>query len=448
MDHERTIIACGAVAIEDDKIIDVGKTSDLMKNHKAKKVIDARNMVVLPGLIDTHIHVYQNFLKGMSDDLPLEPWIEKVLIPFGEIMVEEFRAGKDDVGYFSMLMAGLEMIKSGTTTFASIDTLHRKMGQAIEESGLRGFYGMQVSDINSPSWALSRREQWRGVEDITRRWHNKSNGRIRCMMAPTWIPICSDECYRESRDFAGTHDMRLHTHIGETKAEVEYTMKLFEKRPVRYLHDIGFLGPDVHAAHCIWLDDHDLDLMAEHDVKVSHNPESNMKLASGVMPMGKMLQRGMTIALAADGCASNDNLDMIEQMRAAAYIQKLVNLDATSMSARKALEMSTINGAKALGMDGEIGSIEIDKKADITMIDMMKPHLQPINDVIMDLVYCAWGSDVDTVIVDGKILMEKRRVRTINEKETLKRCIALDKRVKRRIRELNSAKKPVPKEKE
>jgi 5-methylthioadenosine/S-adenosylhomocysteine deaminase len=436
MNTKRRVIPRGAVVIEDDEIVAVGKTADIEKDYRARKVIDAKNMVVLPGFIDAHIHVYQNFLKGSSDDLPLEPWIEEVLVPFGELMVEDYQFGKYDIGYYSMLISGLEMIKSGTTTFASIDTLHKRMAAGIEETGLRGFYGIQVTDANLPSYAFSSEVQWKGVADITREWHNKAKGRVKCMIAPTWIPICSEKCYRRSRSFAEDHGLRLHTHIGETKAEADYTEKNFGKRPVEYLHEIGFLGPDLHAAHCIWLDDQDLDIMAEHDVKIAHNPESNMKLASGVMPLKKMLERKLTIGLAADGCASNDNLDMFEQMRGAAYIQKLANLDAACMSAERALEMATINGAKVLGAEGEIGSIEVGKKADIVLVDMMKPHLQPVNHIAMNLVYAAWGSDIDTTIVNGEILMDRRRLKTLDEKKILRRCLALDLRIKKRMREL------------
>jgi 5-methylthioadenosine/S-adenosylhomocysteine deaminase len=242
------------------------------------------------------------------------------------------------------------------------------------------------------------------------------------MVGPSAPFCCTKELLLLCREFASENGLWLNTHLSETQYEVDFVRKETGKRPTEFLHDIGFLGPKFLAVHCVWVDEGEIRLLKDNDVKVSHNPESNMKLGSGVAPVPEMLRQGITVAVATDGCGSNDNLDMFEAMRAAALMHKLSTLNPKIISAQKVMEMATIDAARAIGEANELGSIEVGKKADLALIDLEKPHLQPLHDVVRTLVYCANGADIATVIIDGKIVYERRRLRTVNEEKVMQRA--------------------------
>ena len=410
------IIKNGAVAIEGDKILDVGNSERLKKEYKTDIVVEASGMAVLPGLINTHVHLYQNLLKGLNDDSALVEWLKRTLYPLRHVESKKVMSGDFRVGYYGALMACLEMIRSGTTCFVSMDEPNPWICRAIEETGIRGFYGITLRDRWTPKDAmLPIEKQLEIATETIRKWHGSEGGRIKCMIAPTTPFACSEELLLESEKMSDKFGLRLSIHISETPYEVKLVKKEKGRRPVEFLDKINFLSPKVLAAHCIWVSEKEIKILKEREVKVSHNPESNMKLGSGVAPIPRMLKEGITVSLATDGAASNDNLDMFEAIRTSALLHKLASQDPSVISAEKVMQMATIDAARAIGEENRIGSIEAGKKADLILINLKKPHLQPIHDVVKTLVYCANGSDVEMTIVDGKIILKNGRILGVNE---------------------------------
>lgn len=432
MDAHRRILRNGAVAIDDGIIVDVGDTDSLRKGHQAKEVVDANRMVVLPGLINTHVHLYQNLLKGLGDDTALVDWCQATLFPLCRAMHKDSLVHNYEIGYYGALMAILEMIKSGTTCFVGMDGLNPLICKAMEETGIRGFHSLELADRWIPEdLTVPARDQIKLARAIVKKWHGAQNGRIRCMVGPSAPFCCTKELLQSAGEFASENGLWLNTHLSETQYEVDFIRKETGKRPTEFLQDIGLLGPKLLAVHCVWVDKEEIRILKDNDVKVSHNPESNMKLGSGVAPVTEMLRQGITVAVATDGCGSNDNLDMFEAMRTAALLHKLSSLDPKIISAQKVLEMSTIEAARAIGQETELGSIEVGKKADLVLINMNKPHLQPLHDVIRTLVYCANGADVDSVIIDGKMVYDRGRILTVNEENIIQRAGELTQRALR-----------------
>ena len=423
MDARRRVLKNGAVAIEDGIIVDVGDTDSLRKRHQAKEVVDASKMAVLPGLINTHVHLYQNLLKGLGDDTSLVDWCQATLFPLCRVMHRDSLAHNYDIGYYGALMATLEMIKSGTTCFVGMDGLNPMICKAMEETGIRGFHSLELADRWIPEdLTVPAQDQMKLAQGIVKKWHGAQNGRIKCMVGPSAPFCCTKELLQSAGEFASENGLWLNTHLSETQYEVDFIRKETGRRPTEFLHDIGLLGPKLLAVHCVWVDNGEIRLLKDNDVKVSHNPESNMKLGSGVAPVTEMLRQGITVAVATDGCGSNDNLDMFEAMRTAALLHKLSALDPKIISAQKVLEMSTIEAARAIGEESELGSIEVGKKADLVLINMDKPHLQPLHDIVRTLVYCANGADVDSVIIDGKKVYDRGRIPTVNEESIIQRA--------------------------
>lgn len=414
MNKERKIIKNGYIAIEKDKIIDIGEERNC-KGYHADKILDAKNKVVLPGLINTHVHLYQNFLKGMPEDLPLVEWCNKVLYPF-------CRTQHPGIAYYSNLIGIIELIKSGSTCVLNNDRIDLKIPKAAEDAGIRCIYAPTLADKWVPEDLIKPdREVEKLIHKIFEKWHRKE-GRIRCMLGPSAPFCCSEELLEKVARWSMKFDAGIHMHIAETKYEVEFSKKNFKSRPLEYVDSLGLLDiGNFIAVHCVWLSKKEIDLAKKRNVKVSHCPKSNMKLGSGVAPIPEILKKGITVGLATDGAASNDLLDMFEEMRAAALIHKVSKLDPSVISSYQVLEMATIGGAKTVGMEKLIGSIEIGKKADIIIVDLLKSHIQPLHDLVNSLVYCAKGSDVETSIIDGEIVMENRRLSRIDEKEVLMR---------------------------
>jgi 5-methylthioadenosine/S-adenosylhomocysteine deaminase len=423
MDPRRRILSDSAVAIEDGRIVDVGDTELLRKKHQAKEVVDASHMAVLPGFINTHVHLYQNLLKGLGDDTALVDWCNATLFPLCRVMHDDSSVHNYDIGYHGALMAMLEMIRSGTTCFVGMDGLNPLICKAMEQTGIRGFHSFELADrwIPKDFQTASPEEQLRSAKNIVKEWHGAQNGRIKCMVGPSAPFCCTKELLVMSREFAFENGLWLNTHLSETQYEVDVIRKETGKRPTEFLHDIGILGPKFLAVHCVWVNEGEINLLRENGVKVSHNPESNMKLGSGVAPVPEMLREGITVAVATDGCGSNDNLDMFEAMRTAALMHKLSTLNPKVISAQKVLEMATVDAARAIGEERELGSIEVGKRADLVLVDLDKPHLQPLHDLVRTLVYCANGADVETVIIDGKMVYERGQIKTVNEEKVIQR---------------------------
>lgn len=405
MDAQRRILERGSVAIKGDKITAVGKDVQ----ERADTVIDARGKAVLPGLINAHTHLSMTLLRGVADDMPLMEWLETKIWP-----IEKNLTAQDS--YLGALLGCLEMIKSGTTCFADQYFFMQDVARAVEEAGLRAMLSYGIIEMDDPK---RRESELRAGEKLVKTCQGAAGGRIQTMFGPHAAYTCSPECLIQVKELAKKYKVGIHTHISETQDEVDKITKKYGKRPVEHLDSIGFLGPEVLAAHCIWLTEKEIAVIRKQGVKPVHNPVSNMKTASGVAPVPEMLAAGIPVALGTDGAASNNSLDMFSEMKFAALLSKAHKLDPTALPAQVVLEMATINGAITLGLQDKIGSLEVGKKADIVMVDMKKPHLAPLHNVISHLVYSAVGGDVDTVVVDGKVLMRERRVLTLDEVKVL-----------------------------
>jgi 5-methylthioadenosine/S-adenosylhomocysteine deaminase len=385
------------ILIMDDKIVSIdGK-------DKSDFVIDASNKVVMPGLINSHTHLAMTLLRGYGDDMHLMEWLEKKIWPIESKMTSE------DC-YIGSLLGCLESIRFGVTTFSDMYYFLDETAKACLESGVRGVLSWAILDE-----AFTTQK---GIPlDNAKNFIEKYSGYelVKPSLGPHSIYTCSKETLIKTKELSDKYNSLMHMHVSETKDEVETSIKKFGKRPVEFLNEIGFLSPKLTAAHCVHLSEKEIEMIKENNVKVLHCPISNLKLASGIAPIPEMLKKEITIGLGTDSSASNNNLDVFEEMKTAALIHKGFKNNATLVSAKQALDMATKNGGLALGLD--VGAIEVGKKADLILIDLKKPHLQPIHSIISNLVYSTKGSDVDTVICNGKILMENRKVLTLNEEE-------------------------------
>ena len=423
MSERYGIIRDGSVCVEGKKITAVGPSRKVVERCPADVVIDARGMAVLPGLINTHSHLYQSLLRGRADTAPLVEWCEEVLYPFCRMLLEDATRGDEELAYYGTLLSCDEALKSGTTTIVGMEGVIQgpAVVRALVDAGIRGVYALTLAnewirrDIILPTtWSLRR------AESLIAGYRGAGDGRVGFMLAPSTPFCCSRDLLEESAGLARRNGAGIHIHVAETKYEVGSIMERFGMGPLEYLNSLGLL--DIHpfvAVHCVWLSGPELKLLKEKGAGASHNPESNMKLASGVAPVREMLDLGIPVGLATDGPASNDNLDMIEEMRSAALLHKVSSLDASSISAWDVLRMATILGARALGMEEVVGSLEPGKRADIVMLNLMRPHIQPLTDVVKAIVYCARGSDVDTVMVDGRVVVRGGRLTSLDERELL-----------------------------
>ena len=313
-------------------------------------------------------------------------------------------------------MACAEMIRSGTTTFADGYFFEEQVARAVSQSGMRALLGEGILDFPTPD-SPSPVESLKKVEGFIQTYPD--SGLIHPALFPHSAYACAPELLKKCRSLADRYGVPLIIHLSETQNEVKEVSKKYGQRPVDHLETLGLLSSDLIACHCVWLTEKEMDLLARRGVKVVHNPESNMKLASGVAPIPELLARGVTVGLGTDGCASNNNLDLFQEMDFAAKLQKVHRLDPTVMPANVVLEMATLGGAKVLGMEEVIGSLEVGKRADIIVLDLNRPHLQPVYNLPSQLVYSAVGADVRDVIIDGKRVMENRKLLTLDEGEVL-----------------------------
>ncbi|MEM2896031.1 MAG: amidohydrolase [Halobacteria archaeon] len=404
------VIRNGAIIIENDKIVDLGSSEFIRKSHSWDVMIDAREKVVLPGFINAHTHTPYTILRGLSEDLPLEKWLERLGDLKSMLTEEDF--------LLSIKLACLEMIKSGITCF--VDSMLWPTGyfytdamlKVMEDSGIRSVVANEVSDEAGDS-----RECIDRSISMIKKWHRKGN--ILCMLAPHSTYKCSPQCLRQMRRLANSYGVRITIHLAETVHEVKSIKEKFGKSPIRLAYECEILGSDLLAAHCVWLSKEDVELLKEFDVKVVHNPVSNMKLGSGTAPITKLLDEGIVVALGTDSVVSNNRIDMIQEMKIASILQKVYNLNASLVPAEQALRMATINGAWAIGLEKEVGSLEVGKKADIIVINMKGPHTTPSYTPITCLIYSSTACDVETVIANGRLLMEDRKVKTMDETEVL-----------------------------
>ena len=408
-DKEKKIIRNGAVAIRQDTIIATGIAADLQAQYPDTAVLAAEHGLILPGLVNTHTHAAMSYLRGLADDIPLMQWLKEYIFP-----VEAKLTGK--VVYQATLLSLAEMIKSGTTSFCDMYLFAKDVASAAEKSGMRAWVGEVFYDFPSPNYG-DVASGFRYVEDLFA--HYANHPLIKVTLAPHAVYTCSPGLLRNLKNTADRYGALYIIHLAENKEEVESVKKQYGASPVMHLENLGLLQSNVVADHCVMVTDKEIKILAQRGVKVVHCPESNMKLASGIAPVPAMLAANLTVGLGTDGSASNDNVDMFGEMNSAAKLHKVNTLDSTALPAETVLEMATMGGARVLSAVNEIGSLEPGKKADLIVLDMNQPHLTPLFNIPSHMVYGARGADVVHSVVNGRIVMENRRLTTLDEEEIL-----------------------------
>jgi 5-methylthioadenosine/S-adenosylhomocysteine deaminase len=406
MDKDHRIIQDAGIAVEHGRIVAVGSSADIVRMYSAPTRVDATGKIIIPGLINGHTHIPMTLFRGLADDLDLQEWLTKYIFPAeAKNVTEEFvRAGT---------RLGLaEMIRGGTTTYCDMYYFEDAIADETAKAGVRGVLGETVIDFPVAD-NKTNAEAMAYVERFVKKW--QGNELIVPAIAPHAPYTVSEEHLKAIRAFSDRTGAPIVTHISETKREVDDSLKAKGASPVDYLSRIGFLNDRVIAAHMVWPNPGEIQILKRDGVGVVHNPQSNMKLASGVAPVPKMMAEGLRVGLGTDGAASNNDLSMWEEMDTAAKLHKLISGDPKVMSAEQAFELATIGGARALHMEKEIGSIEKGKRADIVLVNRDALNQIPLYNVYSDLVYATKASDVETVIINGRVVMRDRRLLTLDE---------------------------------
>jgi len=421
LDAEGRVIPDGAVAIDHDVIAEVGSADVLSRKYEASSRIDARGQIVLPGLINAHTHAPMVLFRGLADDLALEDWLQKDIFP------AEAKTVSPDFVRIGTRLAALEMIESGTTTFADMYYFEDDIAHAVHEAGLRAVLGQSVirfpvPDAPTPADALTR------AEAFIQKW--KDDPLITPAVAPHAPQTVEAATLQAARALANRYAVPLLIHLAETRDEVKTIEAAHQLSPAAYLDSLGIWNGRSLAAHAVWIGDRDMAMLAGKRVGLAHNPASNMKLASGIASVPAWLSHGIRAGLGTDGAASSNDLDMFEAMRLAALLQKVASHDPRSLPARTALELATRRGADALGLGDAIGSLEEGKQADVITVAMDGARQTPMFDPISHLVYVCHGDDVRTTIVAGRVLMRDRRVLTLDRMEVLRDARAMAERVR------------------
>jgi len=418
MDSQERIIPDGLLAISNGtiRIIEKGNKGSI----QAEKELDAEGGLILPGLINGHTHAAMTLFRGLADDLPLMTWLNNYIFP-----VE----GKMDANFVRVgtLLACAEMILSGTTTFCDMYLFEEEVARASKKAGMRSLVGEVLYDFPSPNYGTLDRG-FTYTEALIQRW--REDPLVNIAVEPHSLFTCGTELLLKANELALTHGVPLIIHVAETREELHEIKNRSGKTLGRYLQDLGLLGPHLILDHCVHVSKDEIALLAEHAVSVVHNPESNMKLASGIAPVPEMLAKGITVALGTDGCASNNNLDLFGEMDMAAKLHKVSKLDPTALDAQTVIRMATIDGAKALGLEKITGSLEVGKRADVIVVDCNKPHLTPMYNPYSHLVYAATGHDVKHSIIDGKVVMENRKLLTLDVKDIMEQSKEKSKKVR------------------
>ncbi len=421
LDESDRMIPDGLVAIRGGKILALGETKALAPHYQGKKVIDANNGIVMPGLINAHTHAAMTCFRGIADDMELLDWLNNYIFP------AEAKHVDPELAYWGSLLACAEMIKSGTTTFCDMYIFEEETARAAKEAGVRCLIGEVLFDFPSPN-AKSPAEGLTYTRRLIEKW--AGDPLVNIVVEPHALYTCSKSLLLEAKALAGEYGVPLAMHLLESQGEIQLLNDKLGMKASHYLRALQLLDPSFIAFHGVYLDDEDMDIFADYGCKVVHNPESNMKLASGMAPVADMIRKGIPVGLGTDGCASNNNLDMFQEMDSAAKLGKLARLDPTAMSAGTVLRMATCRGAEVLGIGHRIGSLKPGMEADLIVIDTNKPHLTPMYHAYSHLVYAANGSDVDTVLIHGQIVMEKRRLTTINEENIMTEVSRIAERIK------------------
>ena len=429
MNSSREVIEDGAVAVEGTTIVAVGPRRELERAHPAARTIEAAGSAIIPGLVNAHTHTFQNLYKGLGDDMPVLEWIVRMIFPLSaHLGREEAAAGAE--------LACLEMIRSGVTCFTDSFYIHRDpeavlaVAGAVERSGLRAVIARAAMDQGEiPAIFKEETSQAiRAAEEAMQAWNPRSE-RVQICPEALFTLFASPELVHGLRDLARRHRTRFHMHAGESIVEAREIRERHGRSVFGYLDSIEALGSDVLVFHAVWCTQSDTALLAERRTAVSHNPVSNQYLASGIAPVTDWLQRGVTVGLGTDGAASNNTQDMFETMKSAVLLQKVARLDARALTAETALELATLGGARALGLDDRIGSLEPGKRADLAVVSLEDVNAIPSLKPVSSLVYTCRPSDVTHVVVDGRIVLDDGEVQTMDEREILIRGRAVARRM-------------------
>ncbi|HEY9402554.1 MAG TPA: 5'-deoxyadenosine deaminase [Pyrinomonadaceae bacterium] len=404
-------IVKGDVLIRDGRIVSIGETTE-----GADEVIDARGAAVLPGFVQTHIHLCQTLFRGAADDLPLIDWLKRRVWPM--------EAAHTPASVRASARLGIaEMIKGGTTSALTMETVNHtsEVFRVVEKSGFRATVGKCMMDAGDdvPAELFERTDDSiRESLALLEEWHGRAGGRIRACFAPRFAVSCTRALLAEVARLSRERGVLVHTHASENRTEIEMVERATGMRNIEYLSTLGLAAPHIALAHCVHLNAAELDILARTGTHVLHCPSSNLKLGSGVAPITDMLARGISVSLGADGAPCNNRLDMFTEMRTAALLQKVAH-GADALPARRVLQMATIDGARALGLDSETGTLEVGKRADCIVVALDRLHLTPCPDIVSAVVYAAQSTDVRTVVIDGRIVMRERELTTLDESEVI-----------------------------
>jgi 5-methylthioadenosine/S-adenosylhomocysteine deaminase len=420
MDPSLRILDDGAIVVRGQRILDIGSSREMGNRYEARRLISAKGKIILPGLVNTHNHAPMVLFRGIADDLNLAVWLQDYIFP-----AEAKNVTKDFVEWGTAL-ACLEMIRSGTTAYADMYYFEDQIAEITEHAGMRGVLGETILQYPAPD-NKSPEEGLAYTEAFIKRW--KGNPLIVPAVAPHAPYTNTAESLKACKSLADKYGVPMMIHVSETQDEVKQIREKYGVSPVKWLENLHALGPNVLLNHGVWLSEEDLAIVRKYGVSISHNPESNMKLASGVAPVLRMLALGINVGLGTDGAASNNNLDMFEAMDFAAKLHKLTAMDPSVLPASRVLEMATLGGAMALHMDQDIGSLAKGKMADLILIETDLAHVQPLYNVYSQLVYDVKGGDVRTSVINGKIVMLDGKVLTLNEKLILDKAKEYRKRI-------------------
>jgi 5-methylthioadenosine/S-adenosylhomocysteine deaminase len=421
MDAEQTIIEEGGVAIGGETILAVGKAADLLSRYPQAEVVAEPHGLIMPGLVNVHTHAAMSLFRGLADDLPLMQWLQEYIFP-----VEATLTG--ELVYQGTLLSVCEMIKSGTTSFCDMYLFADDVARAAAEAGIRAWVGEVLYDFPSPNYG-ELENGFTYTRELLARWHN--HPLVTITVDPHAVYTCSPELLARLGAMARDEGALYVIHLAENAEEVHTCRQRYGCTPVEHLESLGLLGSNVVADHCVMLTEGEIALLAKRGVKVAHCPESNLKLASGIAPVPEMLAAGITVGIGTDGSASNNDVDMFGEMNTAAKVQKLRRMDPTVMAADLTLWAATMGGAGVLGVDGHIGSLEPGKKADCIVLDLDQPHLTPIYHPVSHLVYAARGGDVVHSVINGRLVMRKRKLLTLDEAAILARAAEIGGRLRR-----------------
>jgi 5-methylthioadenosine/S-adenosylhomocysteine deaminase len=407
------VIDDGALAVKDGRIISVGPYEEISRAYNAEHVTEGSGRAILPGLINTHTHAAMALMRGMADDLPLKEWLNRHVWP------TESRWLAADFVKDGVELACVEMLKAGITTYNDMYFFEDTAAEAAKGLGIRAVLGAGIVDFPTKV-STGADDCLRKAEEFIARW--KGDALITPCIAPHALYTCGPETLKKSKEIAKRHGVGIHIHLSETEWEVYETKNRHGLTPGKYLEGLRFLGDNVLAAHCVWVTDEEIEILSERKVGVSHCVESNLKLASGIAPVAKMLRAGIRVSLGTDGAASNNDLNVLSEMSTAAKLHKAFSRNPTVLDAKTVLQMATLRGAEVLGLGGLCGSLEAGKAADIVTINMDKPHLTPVYNVCSHMVYSVRASDVESVMVNGKVVVEGGRLLTADEGQIMARA--------------------------